>query len=329
VRISASRDLKSIPTTNTGLWCGQAAAAAVGGLVGLAPPQIAHAIAIAGMVAPSQSATPYTRFRGNNVKEGIPWGTANGILAASLAREGFTGPIDILDNPERYAPSPLLDGLGSSWHIVNSYFKPYSCCRWIHAPIDALLAMMAEHGFTAGDIAAVEVETFGRTLTLSNDAVPATLEAAQYSLPFCMGVAAARGAPALLPLTTQALSDTQALDVSRRVTMRVAPDLDAMFPAAVPGRVRVRTGKGLFERSVMMPKGEPANPMSWDDLDAKFLAIAEQRVSAIAAEQIRRAVHALRMGEIAPLIAVLEEELFGTQTDPEHSWTTKVGRIPA
>ena len=169
---------------------------------------------------------------------------------------------------------------------------------------------MAENDFGASDITAIEVETFGRTLTLGNDAVPATLEAAQYSLPFCMGVAAVRGAPALLPLTTKSLSDTHALDVSRRVTMTVAPDLDAMFPTAVPGRIRVITGGATFERSMMRPKGEPANPMTWDDLDAKFLAIADGRIGAVAMEQIRSAIQALRMGDIAPLCVGLDSKLF-------------------
>jgi 2-methylcitrate dehydratase PrpD len=310
VRISAARDLKNVPTVNSGLWCGQAVAAAIGWLRGLPPLQIAHAISIAGTTSPSQSATPYTRFRGNSVKEGIPWGAANGLLAVNLAETGFTGPIDILDDPGRFDPAILLDGLGVGWHINNTYFKPYSCCRWLHAPVDALLALMAEHKITVGDVIGIDVETFGRTLTLGNEVAPATLEGAQYSLPFCLGVAATSGASALLPLREGSLADAGALAAAQRVRMAVSPEFDAMFPAAVPGRVRVTTATGTFERTVLMPKGEPLNPMTWEDIESKFRAIAGGRVGAPTADGIRGAIQALRTGDIAPLRSVLAASSF-------------------
>jgi len=305
VRISAARDLKTIPTVNSGLWSGQAVAAAVGWMRRLSPRQIAHAIAIAGTTAPSQSATAYTRFRGNSVKEGIPWGAANGVLAVDLAQAGFTGPIDLLDDPTRFDPAVLLDRLGQGWQINNTYFKPYSCCRWLHAPVDALLALMAEHDIAAADIVGIETETFGRTLTLSNEIEPATLEGGQYSLPFCLGVAATRGALALLPMREGSLTDAAALQMAKRVTMTVRPEFDAMFPAAVPGAVRVTTASGVFDRTVLMPRGEPVNPMTWEDIDAKFLTIAAERIDVPTANGIRSAIAALRAGDIAPLQSIL------------------------
>lgn len=305
VRISAARDLKTIATVNSGLWSGQAVAAAVGWMRRLSPRQIAHAIAIAGTTAPSQSATAYTKFRGNSVKEGIPWGAANGVLAVDLALAGFTGPIDILDDPTRFDPAMLLDQLGQGWHINNTYFKPYSCCRWLHAPVDALLALMAEHEIAAAEIVGIETETFGRTLTLSNEIEPATLEGGQYSLPFCLGVAATSGALALLPLREEQLTDAAALQMAKRVTMTVRPEFDAMFPAAVPGAVRLTTASGVFERTVLMPKGEPSNPMSWQDIERKFLTVTEGRVDASTVERLLDSVLALRKGDIAPLRSTL------------------------
>jgi 2-methylcitrate dehydratase PrpD len=310
VRISASRDLKTVPTVNSGLWAGQAVAAAVAWLRGLPPLQIAHAIAIAGTTAPSQSATPYTKHRGNSVKEGIPWGAANGVLAANLAAAGFTGPIDILDEPTRYDPATLRDRLGESWHIETTYFKPYSCCRWLHAPVDALLELMAEHSIGAVDIVGIETETFGRTFTLGNEIAPATLEGGQYSLPFCLGVAATRGAAALLPMQEESLTDAEAIAVAQRVKMSIRPEFDAMFPAAVPGSIRIATAKGHFERTVLMPKGEPSNPMDGGDIEQKFIAVAEPRVGRATADGIRAAIRALQAGDILPLRAILSARCF-------------------
>lgn len=315
VRISAARDLRSVPTVNSGLWSGQAVAAAVGWLKGLSRGQIAHAISIAGTTAPSQSATPYTRFRGNSVKEGIPWGAANGILAADLAKQGFTGPIDILDSSERYDRARLLDGLGTSWLINSTYFKPYSCCRWIHAPVDALITLLNDHDIHSEAIIKIDVETFGRSLTLSNEVAPRTLEGAQYSLPFCLGVAATSGAPALLPLSNESLTDQRAIEIAGRVQMTVNPEFDLMFPNAVPGRVRVTTASGSFERTVLAPKGEPTNPMSWDDIGLKFQAIAAGRADARVAAGIPNAIGALRRGDVAPLQSMLEARLFASSND--------------
>jgi 2-methylcitrate dehydratase PrpD len=78
IRISAARGISKLATTDSGLWCGQGVAAAHGWLRGLAPREIMHAIVIAGTTAPSQSATAYTHFMGNQVKEGIPWAVSNG-----------------------------------------------------------------------------------------------------------------------------------------------------------------------------------------------------------------------------------------------------------
>jgi 2-methylcitrate dehydratase PrpD len=75
---------------------------------------------------------------------------------------------------------------------------------------------------------------------LSNELAPVTLEGAQYSVPFCLGVAATRGASALLPLGQEPLADAGALVISQPVRMTVTPQFDAMFPAAVSGWIHVK-----------------------------------------------------------------------------------------
>ncbi|MEO3781601.1 MmgE/PrpD family protein [Micromonospora sp. B11E3] len=289
VRISAARDLTSVPTTNTGIWGGQAVAAAVGTLRRLPPEQIAHAIAIAGITAPNQFATSYTRFRANNVKEGIPWSAANGILAATLAESGFAGPIDILDNDQIFDRDRILTNLGEPWSIQTAYIKPYSCCRWLHAPIDALAELLAAEEIDPAQITGIHVETFGRTLTLSNEIAPTSIEGAQYSLPFCIGLAAVRGPDALLVLSHGDLHIPQARDLATRVTWSIDPEFDAAFPAATPGRVTVQTERGAFMRTVTAPRGEPSNPLSRAAVEAKFRAVAQERISEDTASQILHA----------------------------------------
>ncbi|TIS53913.1 MAG: MmgE/PrpD family protein [Mesorhizobium sp.] len=322
VRISAARGVTTVATTDSGLWCGQGVAAAVGWLRQFSSRQIAEAIAIAGTTAPSQAATPYTRIMGNNVKEGIPWATANGLLALELAHEGFSGPIDLLDRAERFDRNTLVSGLGASWQIEGTYFKPYGCCRWIHAAIDALLQIQADHQIAADDIHSLEVETFARALSLNNETRPATLEGAQYSVPFSVAVAAVHGPSALLPLKEEYLNDRQVITLAERVHVSVDRELDAMFSAAVPARVRITTAAATLTQEVLLPKGEPSNPMGWEDIDAKLTTVAAGRLDADTLGRLRKAVAALKGGEIEPLQSVLAR-----QSLPERNYSAPTKHV--
>jgi 2-methylcitrate dehydratase PrpD len=305
VRIAAARDVGTLHTFDSGLWCGQGAAAAAGWLRGLAPASLANAIAIAGTTAPGQTATAYTKLMGNHVKEGIPFATAMGLVAVELAAAGFTGPVDFLDDESRYDRGILCADLGERWQIETVYFKPYGCCRWAHAAIDALLDLMESKPIAAGEIKAIRLETFSQALTLNNDLKPATLEAAQYSVPFCLAVAAIHDADALLPLEEKHLRDRDVLAFAPLVTLSVAPDLDLMFPQSVPARIVVETAGGIHQRTILIPRGEPANPLSDSDIDAKFSTIARRRLPPAEATALLDAVSSLKSGDIAPLLGNL------------------------
>ena len=194
-RISAARELEKLPTMSTGRWCAYGAAAAVGRLRRLDAERLAQALAIAGIQSPEMSAAGYSRIMGNQVKEGIPWATMTGIMAVYLAESGLTGPLDILDHEAYFQAGDILEGLGEDWAIDRVYFKPYACCRWNHAALDALLALKDRHHLDGADIEAIEVHTFKRALKLTNETNPDTVEGAQYSLPFCLAVAAVRRRP--------------------------------------------------------------------------------------------------------------------------------------
>lgn len=305
VRTSAARDMERLDTLVTGPWCGQGAAAAAASLRGLPPATVAQAIALAGASAPNLAAVAYSNVMGNHLKEGIPWATATGLAAVELAAAGFTGPIDLYDAERVYDRARLTDGLGAGWLVEGSYFKPYGCCRWAHAAVEALVEMQARDGIAAAAIASIEVHTFSRTLRLNNDPAPATLEAAQYSVPFCVALAAVRGPQALVPLQQASLADAAALALAAHVGLVVDPQFDAMFPAAVPARVRVATSSGVHVHAVLTPKGEPSRPMTWADLEEKFDVAAAPHIDAAQASGLRDAVFSLRDGDLGPLCGAL------------------------
>jgi 2-methylcitrate dehydratase PrpD len=216
---------------------------------------------------------------GNHVKEGIPWSTLTGLVALDLADQGFTGPTDILDHPSYYDREKILAGLNAGYAIEQVYFKPYSCCRWSHSAIDALLGLMAEHNLSPTEIAGIEVHTFSRALRLNNYANPASLEAAQYSVPFVLAVAALRGKGALLPLSSECLGQPDLVDIAEKVELHTDPELDLAFPAKAPARVVLRTRRGDYEKSVMDALGDPANPLGLSGLESKFRSVTRTFMS--------------------------------------------------
>ncbi len=305
IRVAAARDFTSLDTLSTGRWCSYGAAAAGAYLRKTAPSKLAQALAIAGVLAPGLSAAGYSSVMGNHVKEGIPWSTFTGLWALEFAEQGLTGPTDILDHPSSYDREKILEDLGTGFAIEGVYFKPYSCCRWSHSALDALLVLMAEYHLAPEAVQKVEVHTFGRALRLNNAIAPASLEGAQYSIPFSLAVAALLGRQALLPMPFECLGRPELISFARKVELYVDPELDRAFPARVPARVIVRTARGDYEKLVTDALGDPANPLDAASLASKFRTLSRGIMPPQAQEEMIAAITRLDTGGYSRFIELL------------------------
>lgn len=267
LRIAAARRIERLDRFTSGPWAGYGAAAAAGRLLGLDPAQMTQAIAITGAEAPANLAVGMSESFGSSVKEGIAWATVTGLGAVIRARHGGTGPEDMFESPDWFDREALLGGLGDRWLIQETYLKPYACCRYIHAALDAIGDMVRRDR----PIDRLTLYVFREGLKLPNSPAPATLEQAQYSYPFCCALAALRGPEALLPMREAHLRDPEVLALAARVDLVAAPEFDGQFPAGTPARVVLDQGQGPVERIVTHPLGDVANPMSRAQLHAKFL----------------------------------------------------------
>lgn len=274
VRIAAARDFARLDTLATGRWCAYGVAAAACRLRGLDRRRTAEALSVAGVLSPGLSAAGYSRRMGNQAKEGISWAVLTGMWATELAASGFTGPLDILDHPDYYDARRIREGLGRGFTLESVYFKPYGCCRWAHAALEALETILGGEGIAAGEIEAIEVFTFERALRLTNENDPDSVEAAQYSLPFCLGLLAVEGRGALLPIHTSSLHHPGAVALAARVALAVDPELDRGFPAETAARVVVRARGRAHAAFCRHPAGDPVRPMDRTALIAKFRLLA-------------------------------------------------------
>lgn len=139
------------------------AALAAGLLHGLDAECLAHAMAIS-LYQPPYGLWP--GFMGPDSKlltAAEP--TAQGIRAADLAAEGFTGPLDVLESPRgllahlAFAPRPsMLDALGEVWLTDTLAFKPYPGCAYLQSAVEAVLRLRDENELDAAEVGAIEVD---------------------------------------------------------------------------------------------------------------------------------------------------------------------------
>ncbi|MBX4862941.1 MmgE/PrpD family protein [Rhizobium bangladeshense] len=305
VRVAAAQNAQGIETRQSGRWAALAAVAAAASLFKVEPPLIAQALSIAGVLAPNQQAngsSGYSRLTGNDVKEGIPWSVATGLMALDLARNGYTGPEDLLDHPGYYDRHRILEGLGHRFEICGTYFKPYACCRYIHAALDRLFDLVKAHELKAADIVSVEVETFGWALKLGNVLSPANLVDIQYSLPYCVAIAAIEGRGALAPVSKSLLNRRDLTEFARQVRITVNPEIDALFPAETLAKVTVETLRHKYVSALDGPSGDPQRPMDWHAIEEKFLRVTRHVLSPSKQEAIIDGVLGLAGGELDPLL---------------------------
>jgi 2-methylcitrate dehydratase PrpD len=152
----------------------------------------------------------------------------------------------------------------------------------------------------------VDVYTFERALRLNNAADPDTLEAAQYSLPFCLALAACEGAQALLPLSLEWLHRPEVTALAARVHLHVDPTLDARFPAEAGARVCVETAAGRVEQTVRHPLGDPANPMDRIQLTTKFRRLAAGAMTPTDQDRLLAAAEGLPdLESVEPILSCL------------------------
>lgn len=291
---------------NTGMWSGYGVVAALGVLRRTPPDRLAHAFAIAGMSAPNQlhaGAGPGFRAQeGSDVKEGIPWSGVTALSALLLAEAGHTGPLALLDNDEHFRLSGLAEGLGRQGYIARNYMKFLACCRHVHAPVEALLGLLARHRLDPRRIEAIEVATYGGALRLANRPRPQSFTDIQFSIPYCLSLVALDGPDALLPLTDAAFDRPEIVALAEKVAMRLDPELDARFPAETLSRVTIRIDGREYVSPVAAPRGEASAPPSWADLEEKLRKASRFVATPSQQDQMLAALRRLRGGDHGPLL---------------------------
>ncbi len=214
----------------------------------------------------------------------------DGILAALLARRGFTGASRILEGPKGLLaamsddarPAALTDGLSieqPNWRIEGVSFKVHASCRHTHPAVDAALALRARADFDLAAVDRVHVRVYRAALGLLEGVEPTTPYAAKFSLPFCVAAALRFGELGLARFTDETVADPGTLALAGRITFAPDEELSALYPARWPSilEATLTSGDTIVER-VDQPRGDPDTGITNADLVEKFVMLTAGRI---------------------------------------------------
>lgn len=245
---------------------------------------------------------------------GKPWhaglAARNGLVAARLAGRGFTGPVDILENPQGFAnaysgdfhPAAALEEPKGGWHLRDTLFKYHASCYGTNACMEALLQIKRGHGFAAEDVERVGVRVHSSSATVCNIPAPTTDTEARFSLRACAAMTLA-GLDTSVPQTFS--PESLAQPYVRRLMPRVEVSFGDHLPKmASEVHVILKDGR---EHRAFHDAGIAVQDLAaqQDKLEGKFHAIVGRVFGDAPARGVSLAVRGLASSSLEPLTSAL------------------------
>ena len=250
----------------------------------------------------------------------------NGVIAALMAQEGVTANPDIIEGKNgfydtlvgagHYDAERMAGGLGKPFYIESPGIglKKYPSCYHTHRALDGVLQLLGEHRLSHKDIAEVDVGTSERAMRVLAFSDTATPYQAKYSMPYCIAAAVVDRQVTLETFTSDKMADRDIIDARKKVHLSfpdipiwpgladVGPDIEF-----VGNPVTIRTTDGRsYNARVDIPRGDPALPLTDDELLAKYRDCGRSRLSPDDLERSVELVLGLeRVADIGTLIATL------------------------
>jgi 2-methylcitrate dehydratase len=291
------------------LYTAVASAAGASKLLGLSPPRIRNALAIA---FTSNLALGVTRRGELSMWKGCAGANAasNGVFAALLAREGITGPeapvegihgLRELVRDFVIAPRPS-DGTEA---ILKTDMKLMATEYHSQSPIIAALELSKRFALSDVEHIAINTYTFAYKETGSGAEKwrPKTRETADHSLPYTVAAVLVDGAfnPAIYEPAR--FEDERILRIADKISVHDDPALSRQVPNAFPCRVEFTVAGEVHAVSLQNPRGHHDNPMSDDEVTTKFESLTAGKLTV---ENTQRVLQALWHADECTSIAGLQ-----------------------
>jgi len=266
-------------------------------MLGLDPEKMQHAIGISGSRMGSFGAV--TAGKLTMMKNTVdPLATQSGVLAALLAEKGYTGPEHVIDGKEglvhcmgpEWKLELLEAGLGDGFRITQCGMKAFPTEALTHAPISCTLDLIKDNDLAPEQVEKVHIRSLARAADILADPSkydPRGKETADHSLPYVIAAAVADRQVTPLQFTDEKIMDPRIRAQLNKVEVVADPEIEALFPELQRVIVKVSTTDGReFEKQIDYPKGDPRNPLTDQEIEEKFDALAEP----ITTEESRKAI---------------------------------------
>ena len=276
------------------------AAAAAARLLGLDPDQTRTALA----VAASQASGLKENFGTMTKPFHAGHAARSGVLAALLAREGWTASPQAIEGPQGYLRvlgagalhEDRLATLGAPWKILSTgvAVKPYPSCACTHSIIDGALELHRARGIRAADVAEVTVGVTPGVPRILIHSSPRTGLEAKFSGEYAAAAALAAGHVGISTFTDEAVQDPAVRALMGRVRVVVDPTIPSELEQQMWTRVTVRLADG--RRAEIPPRpvpGHPTRPMTMEALREKYVECARLVLPPDRVDSARQMIEAL------------------------------------
>jgi 2-methylcitrate dehydratase PrpD len=250
----------------------------------------------------------------------------NGVVTALMAQAGITANADIIEAKNgfydtlvgagHYDAERMAESLGNPFYIESPGIglKKYPSCYHTHRALDGVFQLLGEHRLSDKDIAEVDVGTSERAMRVLAFSEPATPYQAKYSMPHCIAAAVVDHQVTLDTFTDHKMKDRGIVEAKKKVHLSfpdvpIWPGLADVGPDTefVGNPVTIRTTDGRsYSARVDIPRGDPALPLTEDELLSKYRDCAR---SQLRADEMERSVDLVlgleKVADIGTLMATL------------------------
>jgi 2-methylcitrate dehydratase len=251
-----------------------------------------------------------------------PMATQSGVFAALLAEKGYSGPEHVIDGKEGlthvFGPdwklNLLTDGLGESWRITQCGMKAFPTEALTHTPISAVLDLVKTNDLHPEQVEKIQIRSLARAADILSDPSkydPRTKETADHSLPYVIAAALVERQVTPAQFTMEKIMDPAIRAQLKKVEVVADPEIEKVFPALQRVIVNITTTDGrALSKQLDFPKGDPRNPLTDQEVEEKFAALAEGVLSAGAQKKLKDAIWDLENSDsIGKLMALMKADI--------------------
>ena len=270
------------------------AATAASSILKLNSNQTAHALATVG----SMAAGLQQAFRSDGMTKPIHAGRAaeGGLFAASIAREGAIGALDILEGELGFGNAmaknvdwqTAIEGLGHDFTIMRMTQKNHAACGHVHAIIDAINELKHSEKFVVDEINYVLVGSYDKAREICGNSNPKTVYEAKFSAQYCTAIALVKGTALRTDdFTEKHLCDQKLKALMGKVRLETDDNCQSAFPKSRSARVEIGLKDGtILKHFAPTRKGDPDNPLTDGELSDKYSALVTPIMGDLQAAQL-------------------------------------------